>query len=135
MHIEEQDCLEVFYYLGYEQERGMEWMLYDEENGSVIVPGIFCFPTEGEMLDFKQQYPAFANNFKGTSIEPILDAMSEVLELNEGKRQARAVDIKVTDCKLDRPARQDAKPRHNLLLRKVNNNANVHVRRHIWQGL
>jgi len=126
MHIDVQDSLEVFYYLGYEQERGMEWMLYNEENGAVKVPGIFCFATQDEMLDFKERYPAFADNFKGTSIEPVVDAMSEVLELNDGQRQAKGVDIRVADCKLERPARQQ----HNLLQRKVNNN-NVHARRHL----
>jgi len=130
MHIEEQDSLEVFYFLQYEQERGMEWMLYNEQKAGVTAADIFCFATQDEMLHFRQQYPDFANHYKGTSIEPVVEAMTEIVELIDGQRLPTAVNIRVADCKLDRHVMPPLQHRHNLLQRKSNNN-NVHMRRHL----
>ena len=92
MHIEEKDSLEVYDFLRYERDRGMEWMLYGQENGKVTVPNIFCFVTQDEMTGFRKQYPEFTNGLKEANLETVVDALAE--KLGEGKElQPKSVDL------------------------------------------
>ena len=95
MHIEEQDSLEVFYYLGYEQERGMEWMLYNDDKTGVTSATVLCFATQPEMTGFQKQYPAFAGEFKQAPIVSVMDAMEEIVKHGDDLVPAN-IELKVT---------------------------------------
>ena len=96
MHIEEKDSLELYYYLHYERQRGMEWMLYTQENGRVTMPGIFCFATGEEMAGFRKQHGEFTQHFKEALIEPVAEALAAGLERGEELRP-KTVDIRVPE--------------------------------------
>lgn len=88
MRIEEKDCLEAYYFLQYEQQRGMEWLLYKEEQGAVQVAGMFCFPAKEELEQFKKQYPDFTQGSKDVSLGFVLDMMAEVMLVQEELKPA-----------------------------------------------
>lgn len=109
MRIEEKDSLEVYYFLQYEQERGMEWVLYKEQNGAATVPGMFCFASEKELNNFRQQYPAFTADCKTASISLVAEALKNAVQMGEDLRpasvniKANADDILQLEAKKGRP--------------------------------
>ncbi len=95
MHIEERDSLQVFYYLGYERERGMEWMLYNDDKTGVTTATVLCFATQPEMAGFQKQYPAFAGGFKQAPIGSVMEAMEELVKQGDDLVPAN-IELKVT---------------------------------------
>ncbi len=94
MYIEENDCLAVYYYLLYEQERGKEWMAYELEDGAVKMPNIHCFDTRHEMIAFQQQYDMFSQNYNEAKIGPVVDMLQNEIAYKRG-HHAETLDIDV----------------------------------------
>ncbi|HWB27715.1 MAG TPA: hypothetical protein VG738_19705 [Chitinophagaceae bacterium] len=109
MRIEEQDSLEVYYFLQYEQERGMEWMLYKEQNNAVTVQGMFCFASQEDIGKFCKQYPVFTEGFKTAGIALVIENLKDEMLVGE-ELQAAQVDIKIKDERSFQPEVPHVRP-------------------------
>lgn len=115
MRIREEDSLEAYYFLQYEQQRGMEYMLYSEVNGRVNVAGMFCFAGKEAADVFCKQYPSFTDGFKGVSIGFVLDMMEEVMLVQDQLRPASINTKLFVESKLNHMNNDNAEYLHSQM--------------------